>query len=372
MNLTIVNTQDGSSVTIASAAAQAVALTAGIEALIYVRCETALAAADLAGVLWKARGLTGAEVTDTLEVQGGGTASKIATSVKVPALPPGAYEISVVAFVGSGTSAGLYFVRLAITVGAVLAAVTPPAVSAIQSVLYYAQWQTWAFQPFATNSPSGWSASPLPPGLSLDGATGLLSGAATMPGVYVFALTAANAAGASEQLVFTAGIAPVSWAAPTDALDVTLDLTTGLVTINGLTSTGGGTLDTEPVLAWVKSGDAKLLHIRPVKNGVVMDIAFLTLALAAKSVEPESAIITSSAFGRVGTGAATYYRMAVTLSGAALAAELANAEDDAGTKLTCLFELAWSWTNNLTPACGLVTVVGSSQSFALGVERELQ
>lgn len=371
MTLFVRNTQDDTSATLTSGAEQAIALDAGVAALIYVRCETALAAVDIAGVVWQASGSGTPTVQPTEEIQSGGTTSKIAAKVTFPALAAGSYEASVLAFVGSGASAGLHYVRLAITVGAPLApAAVIPSVSAIQSVLYFNQWQEWAFQPFATNTPTGWTSSPLPDGVTIDAGTGLLSGAVEKPGVYVFALTATNAAGNSVEIPFTAGIAPSTWAAPADALDVTLDLTSGLVTINGVTSLPGTPLAQQPVLAWLKSGDAKLFHIRPVKAGVIMDIAFASLALAAKNVEPESAIITSTAFGRAGTGADTYYRMAVQLDGAALAAELANAEDDGGTLLRALFEFAWTWTNTLSPNCGLTTVVGSSLGFALGVERQ--
>lgn len=247
-----------------------------------------------------------------------------------------------------------------------------PVISPIRSLLYYAQWQTWARQPFATNSPTGWFAgSELPPGLSLDGPTGLLTGAVTMPGVYEFSLIATNGDGDSAPGLFVAGISPTTWTAPVDALDVILDLGTGLVTINGVTSTPGGTLDQQTVLAWLKSGDARLLHIRPVKNGVVCDIEFATLKLAGKVFEPEAAVIASTAFGRAATGPDTYYRMAVELDDADLESELFNAEDEAGTLLTGLFEFEWTWENDLTPDCGLAIVRGSSQSFALGVEREL-
>lgn len=246
-----------------------------------------------------------------------------------------------------------------------------PVISRLQSVLFYAQWQQWTFQPWASNSPTAWTASPLPPGITLNTATGALSGAAGMPGVYVFALTSLNGDGDSAPAVFTAGISPTTWTAPVDALDVILDLGTGLVTINGLTSVGGAVLGKQQILAWLKSGDARLLHIRPVKAGVVVDVAFVSLKLAAKNVEPESAIVTSTAFARVATGPDTFYRMAVVLDAAALAAELANAEDDDGTLLTALFELEWTWTNALSPMVGPATLRGTSQSFVLGVEREL-
>ena len=65
-----------------------------------------------------------------------------------------------------------------------------PSISPIQSVLGYLQHEHFEFQPFATNSPTWWTVSALPAGISLDPETGLISGAATWPGVYVFSLQA--------------------------------------------------------------------------------------------------------------------------------------------------------------------------------------
>ena len=65
-----------------------------------------------------------------------------------------------------------------------------PVINPTQSVLGYLQHQRFEFQPFATNSPTWWLASALPEGVSLDPETGLISGAANWPGVYVFSLQA--------------------------------------------------------------------------------------------------------------------------------------------------------------------------------------
>jgi PKD repeat protein len=60
--------------------------------------------------------------------------------------------------------------------------------------------QTFAFEMEATNNPTSWTAANLPVGLTLNAATGLISGAIAAPGVYSFQLTASNAGGDSAPM----------------------------------------------------------------------------------------------------------------------------------------------------------------------------
>jgi hypothetical protein len=81
-----------------------------------------------------------------------------------------------------------------------------PVIDTTQSVLGYLQHEHWEYQPYATNAPTSWTSTPLPYGISIDPASGLISGRAIYPGVYVFGLTATNASGPSATVVFTMGI----------------------------------------------------------------------------------------------------------------------------------------------------------------------
>ena len=107
-----------------------------------------------------------------------------------------------------------------------------PVINTTQSVLGYLHWQTFAFQPWAANSPTFWNASPLPPGLTLHLPTGKISGAATMPGVFVVALRAGNTDGVSDPVVFTFGIEPSGNVRPSGVLEIYIDLLTRLVSLN--------------------------------------------------------------------------------------------------------------------------------------------
>ena len=67
-----------------------------------------------------------------------------------------------------------------------------PVINPIQSVLGYLQHQKFEFQPYATGNPVWWTSSILPEGISIDPETGLISGAAKWPGVYVFSVQASS------------------------------------------------------------------------------------------------------------------------------------------------------------------------------------
>jgi len=78
-----------------------------------------------------------------------------------------------------------------------------PIINPNQSVLGYLQHQRFSFQPYASGSPTWWTSSVLPDGITLNPYTGLISGAARWPGVYVFSLQASNAvlSGGTKQVV---------------------------------------------------------------------------------------------------------------------------------------------------------------------------
>lgn len=251
-----------------------------------------------------------------------------------------------------------------------------PVILRPQSVLEYLQHQSWEFQPYATNSPTYWNASPLPTGLVFDTATGQISGAATFPGVYEFALVAGNGDGASTPEVFTAGIEATTALPSIDAVDLSVDLATGEVSaetpaLRGVTRlVAGAPVDVKP-LFWLKRGDVRMLHVRFLKGGIVADIDLATLKLTLKAYEPETALVASTTFIRCDTGANTFYRMAVTVAGNALNGALGNAEDDFDTAFAAVAELEWTQENILEPTYGPEELRSSSLNFDVGVARDL-
>src|SRR5207302_11350065 len=84
-----------------------------------------------------------------------------------------------------------------------------PVINTTTSVLGYKQYEEWEYQPWASNTPTSWSSSTLPPGLAINGSTGLISGAATLAGVFIVGIIATNADGDSAPVNLTIGIEPV-------------------------------------------------------------------------------------------------------------------------------------------------------------------
>jgi hypothetical protein len=98
--------------------------------------------------------------------------------------------------------------------------------------------ELFQYQITATNSPTSFEANNLPPGLSINAGTGLISGASTQAGTYDVTLTLSNSAGDSE---------------PT-ALTITINKASSTVTLGNLSHTYDGTLKsanstTSPIIA---------------------------------------------------------------------------------------------------------------------------
>src|SRR6266436_4206211 len=132
-----------------------------------------------------------------------------------------------------------------------------PVIDITQSVPDYDQWQAWGFQPYATNDPVNWQARGLPPGVSIDTLTGLVSGASTLPGVYQFELRATNADGTSDPVTYVVGIRPAAPSPPSAAIDTLVDLDSRAVTFLGADAKAG---------LMLKRGDDIIFQIRFVRN----------------------------------------------------------------------------------------------------------
>jgi formylglycine-generating enzyme required for sulfatase activity len=83
----------------------------------------------------------------------------------------------------------------------------PPAITSAAAVTGSVDGAFY-YQISASNLPTGFQALGLPPGLSLNAASGLISGVPTLEGVYQVALTASNAGGASAVFGLTISIGP--------------------------------------------------------------------------------------------------------------------------------------------------------------------
>ena len=331
-----------------------------------------------------------------------------------------------------------------------------PVISTTTSILGYNQYESWQYQPYATNTPTSWACPNLPAGLSIDtpasyavtgvastdiltatgstyangdkvflqsltggaglaantiyfvrdvsGATfklaatlggsaidvttnltagsiskvgtGLISGAATVAGVFNCGLTATNGDGTSTVLMLTIGIAAA--AASTALLtnsgyQATIDVATKLVTIGSAsasaatsqpTLTAATDPSTSPVLRpapilFTRQNDSFLIWLNFVKNGVPCNLTITALEVALKHMESESRIILGNTMTQIGSGAGSFFGLYCDLSTATgLADILANYQSDDGTSFDALAEIAWTETN---AAAG--TWTGSPSSF---------
>lgn len=246
-----------------------------------------------------------------------------------------------------------------------------PVISATTSILGYRQWMYWEYQPYATNTPTSWTCTGLPAGMSINASTGKISGTASVPGVYQCPLIATNGSGNSAPLLLTIGIEE-SAILPGSAADITVDLVTGHVTASDIQVPAGQVV---PVF-YGKEGDDLLLVIRFRKGGVYVDVPCSSLKLGIKELEPDSLVIVGGGetadvdFKKFGSGAGAYYVLPVSLTGAALAGVLSNYEQDYGTIFNALAELEWVEDTNWA-GVGPATLRRTTRNFWVTIERDL-
>lgn len=235
----------------------------------------------------------------------------------------------------------------------------------------YLQWQAFEFQPTASNSPTKWTSTALAPGLLFDEATGAIVGAATMPGVYVFTLQAENAVGISDPETFVMGIEASGFVQPSNMIEIVIDLATRKVALGGgSTTTVGDGGDLAP-LFWVKAGDHLLINVRFHKGGVIADLEITGLKFALKELEPETALVSSVAWARVGSGENTSFRVFTHVESPELRGALANYEDDQATQFLALGEFEWTEANAFQPTLGPQELRSSSRTFGVMLPRDL-
>lgn len=203
------------------------------------------------------------------------TATNSPTSYSASSLPPGLMVNTSTGLIsGTPTTVGIYPVTVfasnasgagsqAVTLNIDACPCPPPITSPIAA--YGITGVSFSYYITATNSPTSYSASPLPPGLTVDTSTGLISGIPTAVGPYSVTVCAANANGASCQIVgivitlgmpvissatsATCGVnlpcsyqiaatnSPLSYAATPLPDGMTLNVSTGL--ISGVPTTAG-------------------------------------------------------------------------------------------------------------------------------------
>jgi len=244
----------------------------------------------------------------------------------------------------------------------------PPTIDTRTSEQSWLTGRPQEWQPSATNSPTSWSATGLPSGVSINTSTGLVSGTPTTRGVALASIIAANAHGDSDALLVpfsVRGSAGISQD-PADqlALIIDFDLTTNEISIPGIDppaaidveqlATETATTRIKREMMRVKSGEVFPILVGFKRNGVLQDISVNTLELAARENEPEQPYeITqdSTAVTKVGSGEDTRFRTSLSIPEDLLESVFSNFEDDNGTQAGLLAEItasivsaAFDWT----------------------------
>ena len=226
--------------------------------------------------------------------------------------------------------------------------------------------QEW--QPYATESPTSWSATGLPSGVSINTSTGLVSGTPTSRGVAIASIVATNAHGDSAPLLVPFSVRGAAGLSQ-DSLDqlsllIDFDLTTGEITIPGIDPPAAigveelaqetATTRIKRELMRVKSGEEFPILVGFKRDGVLQDIDVTRIELSARENEPEESYeITedSSAVTKVGSGEDTRFRTSLRISEELLEGVFSNFEDDNGTQAGLLAEIsaavvssAFDWT----------------------------
>jgi hypothetical protein len=200
----------------------------------------------------------------------------------------------------------------------------------------------------------------------------IISSGISVQGPIIFQLSATNGDGTGTQ-EFVIGIGPGS-ALGSDAADTAIDLAVDLPTgIVKLGRTMGAILNAElqpeDALAFLKSGDTRIFAIRFFKDGTQVDPDLDSLRMVFKEFAPENVIIEADSMEKVGEGANAVFRLAVSITRAAVAGALSNYESDKDTSFDSRVELEWK--TEVTHASAPLDLVGSSQTFALRLSADL-
>jgi hypothetical protein len=252
-----------------------------------------------------------------------------------------------------------------------------PTISPITSILGFRQYDYWEYQMAATNSPTSWTITGLPAGMSYNATTGRISGVALVEGVFDAKAVATNGDGASAELIFPIGIEFVAYA-PNSAINLVQNTLTGEVALlgsGGSTSATVSQKDGSPLpLFNAKLGDNVLLFVR-FWNGNYLDLELTNLRFALKEFDTNPRLILSNdGFVKRGVGPQTYYIIHVSFAASKLKSALSSYEDERGTFFAALCEIERTETNpvasEFTPALP-ETLVASSNTFLVEATRDI-
>lgn len=201
--------------------------------------------------------------------------------------------------------------------------------------------ESFIFQLAAFNTPTSWTALYLPPGLSINASTGLISGTPTTPGLYQTAIRANNDDGHDQIFllvtVLTAEI-PIPEMGEWNDLILDFDL------VNRTLTASGGTAKEGSGLFPMGKGDSMNLLVGFWRGGKMWDVnpngEEMTVKFALKEFEPEILLTLNGGVPeKVVIGDQTRYRITVAIDPATWGPVLSNYEEDERTVMLPVTEI---------------------------------
>ena len=187
----------------------------------------------------------------------------------------------------------------------------------------------------ASNTPTSYSASPLPLGLVVDTTTGIISGTPAIEGLTTTLITAINddGSGNSVSILWNVQAAAIGGGIWSD-LELDIDFHTRKASIPGVTTSADG------AVFRVGKGDYFYLLVGLLKYGVLQDLnpslsSGVAVRCALKEFEPESIITLANGnpTTKVGSADTTRYRIGIWFSPENWQGVLSNYEDDDRTSV---------------------------------------
>ena len=241
-----------------------------------------------------------------------------------------------------------------------------PVISDTTSVLGFDRGSLVNYQPFASNTPTGWSATGLPTGLSIDSVTGLISGTADEPGIFVVGLVASNGDGSSADHEITIGIGSEILGTDAIGVEVDVDLATGKAVLRGVDPAG----DDAPT-RFAKSGDQIFIDVGFFKDGSLQQIPCTQVLFTLKEYEGEDQLtLTSGVTELIGGGLDSRFRTMIDFDKVAIDNALSSYEGDVRTGFLGLGEIEWTYSygdSNNVP----LSAKRSTQTFRVALDRDL-
>ncbi len=241
-----------------------------------------------------------------------------------------------------------------------------PIISTTTSILGYRKGQYFEYQMAATNAPTSWAAPGLPGGMTIS-STGLISGTASAPGVYLVRVTATNATGPSAALEVAMGIEDTNF---NDGIgiEVNIDLRSGSVSVPGITPSGTGA---SPASLYLKYNDKVFLDIGFLKGESLQTMDMVSITMNIREFDGETVLVQSDGLIQsIGTSDRPRYRIFVDLETTSLLTALGNYQGDFGTTFDAIAEIEWV-VGYTEPGALAPEVIRSSKTFRIAIDKDL-